>query len=59
MQYLKFYAAIIGAGITAALGVVGPDTDLFKILTVLAALVTAAGVYAVPNAPADGRHEAL
>lgn len=52
--YLKAVVAIIGAGITAALGLVAPDTDLFTVLTVLAAMSTAAGVYLVPNAPADG-----
>lgn len=49
--YAKAIVAVLGAGTTAALGVVGPDTDLFKVLTVLAALLTAASVYAVRNSP--------
>jgi hypothetical protein len=48
---MKAIIAIVGAGITAALGIVAPGTELFQVLTVVAALVTAAGVYLVPNAP--------
>lgn len=59
-HYAKAVVAIIGAGITAALGIIAPDTDLFTVLTIASAMVTAAGVYLVPNAPApDGRHEAV
>lgn len=50
--YAKFVVAIIGAGVTAALGVVAPDTDLFAVLTIASAVLTAAGVYLVPNTPA-------
>ena len=54
--YAKFIVAILGAGITAALGVVAPDTDIWRVLTIAAAVVTAAGVYATPNKPtADNR----
>ena len=55
---MKFVAAILGAVITSALTVVGPDTDLFKVLTVVSAGITAVAVYLVPNQPSDGRHEA-
>ena len=59
-HYAKAIVAIIGAGITAALGLIAPDTDLFTVLTIASAMVTAFGVYAIPNQPAvDGRHEAL
>lgn len=50
--YAKAVIAIIGAGLTAALGLIAPDTDLFTVLTILSAMVTAAGVYAIPNRPA-------
>ena len=59
LPYAKVVAAIVGAAITSALTVVGPDTDLFKILTVASAVITAVVVYAVPNQASDGRHEAL
>lgn len=62
MHYAKAIIAILGAGITASLGIVAPDTDLFNILTIAAAVVTAAGVYLVPNSELDsepGKHEAL
>ena len=59
LPYMKFVAAILGAIITSALTVVGPDTDLFKVLTVVSAGITAVAVYLVPNQPSDGRHEAL
>lgn len=59
-NYAKAIAAILGAGLTAALGTIAPDTDLFNTLTILSVMLTAAGVYLVPNAPKpDGRHEAL
>jgi hypothetical protein len=50
MQYAKAIVGIIGAGITAALGLIPSEGNLFIILTVAAACVTAAGVYLVPNA---------
>lgn len=48
-KYAKLIVAILGAGVTAALGIVSPDTELFSILTIAAAMLTAYGVYAVPN----------
>ncbi|WP_394253622.1 hypothetical protein [Arthrobacter pityocampae] len=57
--YAKFVVAILGAGTTAALGLIAPDTDLFVVLTVLAAMLTSAGVLMVPNVPdSNGKHQA-
>lgn len=52
LPYLKFVVAIVGAGVTSALTLVAPDTDLFKVLTVVSAVLTAVAVYVVPNKPA-------
>lgn len=49
--YAKAIVAIVGAAVTAGLGIVPPHSTMWQILTVLAAAVTAAGVYLVPNAP--------
>jgi hypothetical protein len=51
-QYAKAFVAIAGAAVTAALGIVPPASPTWSILTVLAAALTAFGVYQVPNAPA-------
>jgi len=56
--YAKFIVAVVGAGITSALQFAAPDTNEFKWLTIALAVVTAIAVFFVPNAPADGRHEA-
>lgn len=48
-HYAKAIIAILGAAVTSALTLVGPEDQLFKILTVAAAVLTAAGVYLVPN----------
>lgn len=50
MQFAKAFVAIVGAGVTAALGIFTEGTA-FQILTILSALLTAAGVYLVPNTP--------
>ena len=47
--YTKAIVAVIGAGATAALQIWGPDTNVGRVLTVVSALVTAAGVYLLPN----------
>jgi hypothetical protein len=52
MKAAKAVVAIVGAGVTAALGIWGPDTGVGQVLVVVAALCTAAAVYLVPNAPA-------
>lgn len=49
MRYAKAIVGIVGAGCTAALGLIPPDSTLWTVLTVVAAMVTAAGVYLVPN----------
>jgi peptidoglycan/LPS O-acetylase OafA/YrhL len=52
MQYAKALVAIAGAAITAALGIIPANTTTWQLLTIAAALVTALGVYLVPNQPA-------
>ncbi len=50
--YAKTITAVIGAAVTAALGTVPEDSTVFTTLTVIAAVLTALGVYTVPNTPA-------
>lgn len=45
----KFWACLIGAGATAALGIFPPHSIWWQIATVAAALGTAATVYKVSN----------
>lgn len=45
----KAYAALAGAIITALLSSQSPDSTLFTILTVAAAVATAVATYSVPN----------
>ena len=59
LPYAKFVVAILGAGVTSALSIADPGTDLFKYLTIASAVLTAVAVYAVPNRDANGRHEAV
>jgi hypothetical protein len=47
-KYAKAVVGILGAAITAALGL-GLSGTIQQVLTVAAAVVTAAGVYLVPN----------
>lgn len=51
-RYAKAIAAIGGAGVTAALGIWGPQTPVGQVLVVVAAVLTAVGVYMTPNKPA-------
>lgn len=53
MKAAKMVVAAIGATATALLGVLGPDTTVGHVLTVVAAVATTLGVYLVPNAPAS------
>lgn len=46
--YLKAIVAILGAGVTAALGL-GLSGTWQQVLTIAAVILTAAGVYAAPN----------
>lgn len=48
----KAVVATLGAAVTSALGLVPPTSPLWTVLTILAAALTAAGVYFVPNTPA-------
>ena len=50
-KYAKGIVATVGAGATAALALVAPHTTLWSVLTVVAAICTAAGVYLVSNEP--------
>lgn len=51
MYAAKALVAIVGAGVTAALGIFPADTGVWQALTIAAAVLTAAGVYLTPNAP--------
>jgi Sec-independent protein secretion pathway component TatC len=48
-QYAKFIVAILGAGVAAALGLLAHDSQWYVPLTVAASVLTAAGVFFVPN----------
>lgn len=50
LVYAKSIAALVGAIVTALLGVYGPDTEVGAVLTVVAAVATAVATYTVPNA---------
>ena len=60
--YAKFIVAVVGAGVTSALGFVSQGTPAFMWLTIASSVLTAIGVYFVPNASLSdstpGRHEA-
>lgn len=45
----KAYAALVGALVVAALGVLTPDNVAFGVLTVASALLTAFVTFRVPN----------
>jgi hypothetical protein len=47
--YAKTVVAAVGAGLTAAAGFWGTDTTLGRFIVIGLAVVTAVGVYAVPN----------
>lgn len=51
-KYAKGIVGVIGATVTAALGIIPPNTTIWTLLTILSAAITAAGVYFVPNTPA-------
>lgn len=48
-DYAKAIAAIAGAGVTTALTVWGPETQVGHVLIILSAMLTAVTVYAVRN----------
>lgn len=47
--YAKAVVAVVGAAVTAALGLVAPDTTTWIVLTIVSAALTAASVYVTPN----------
>ncbi len=49
--YAKAIVASLGAAVTAMLGLIQESTQLWTVLTILAAALTAAAVYMVPNSP--------
>lgn len=53
-RYAKFIVAVLGAVVTSALTIWGPDTSVGHILVIASAALTAISVYAVKNAPASG-----
>jgi hypothetical protein len=50
MTKAKALVAILGATVTAALGIFPTNSTVWTVLTILSAALTAAGVYLVPNA---------
>lgn len=59
-QYRKFFAALVTAGVLAALQFLPLDDTWRGVLLVVGAIATAASVWAVPNAPtAEQRAEVL
>ena len=57
-QYRKAIAAVGGSAVMAALSIWGPDTNVGRVLIILAAALTTLGVYALPNAPATPASDA-
>ncbi len=55
-HYAKAIVAILGAGVTAALGIWATG-DVANMLKVLSALLTAGGVYLVPNTDPNAQHQ--
>lgn len=51
MTWAKALVATVGAAVTAALGILPAGSTTWTILTIVAAAVTALGVYLVPNVP--------
>jgi len=49
-RYRKTIVAVVGAGLTWALATYGNDPDVTKWLSLVSAVLTAAGVYSTPNA---------
>jgi hypothetical protein len=51
MSAAKALVAVLGAAVTAALGIFPANTGTWQALTIVSAALTAAAVYLVPNAP--------
>lgn len=56
-HYAKAVVAVIGATLTAVLAAFPDDNDVQKWGTIIAAFVTAVGVYFVPNLDPAGEHQ--
>jgi hypothetical protein len=50
-RYAKAIVAVLGAVVTSALTIWGPDTNVGRFLVIASAGLTAASVYVVRNAP--------
>ncbi len=55
-HYAKAIVAILGAGVTAALGI-WTSGEVANVLTIVSALLTAAGVYLIPNTDPTAQHQ--
>ncbi len=55
-HYAKAIVAILGAGVTAALGI-WTSGEVANVLTIFSALLTAAGVYFTPNTDPRAQHQ--
>lgn len=49
LTYAKAIVGIVGASVTAALGLIPPSSTVWVLLTILSVALTATGVYLVPN----------
>lgn len=50
----KAWIALLGSVVTGVLGIVTPDDPIYKVLTIVAAVITAVLTYVVPNQPTLG-----
>lgn len=57
LPYLKAYASLVGAIVTALLGVYTADTEVGKVLTIVAVIATVIATWAVPNIDPTGEHQ--
>lgn len=57
LPYLKAYAALVGSVATALLAVYTADTEVGKILTVVAIVATTVGTWAIPNLDPKALHQ--
>lgn len=53
LEAAKAYVALVGTIATALLAVYGADSEVGKVLTVIAVVATAVATFVVPNAEAD------
>ena len=55
--YAKFVVALVGAVVTVLLATFPDDPNVQQWGTIVATLLTALGVYSVPNKDRQGRHQ--